>query len=265
MYTAKHTFNPNLFSREQSTSREENSAQGWLSVDPDANKYPHINPYNFVENSPTALIDPNGRGPVSPLINLIMARYRAYSALSAYHRNKAKQHYLNGLYEYTSNTHPSGDVKSEIQKAGLLLNEINSGNQNLTKANGITAVGTGELIEDVGDMTTAVGLALAIPTAGASLELTVVGSKVSAGGKSLQIAGYLMLENNDQAIQVSMSLGTDVAGGVIGDLAKGAYKASGVIVSEYGDLPFEILAESWTQLADQIVEIHKSNQETDQE
>ncbi len=62
MYTAHHTFNPNLFSHEQSTSREENSAQGWLSVDPLANEFPHLTPYNFVEGNPIMLIDPDGRG-----------------------------------------------------------------------------------------------------------------------------------------------------------------------------------------------------------
>ncbi len=60
MYTAKHTFNPNPFSYEQSTSREENSVQGWLSVDPLAHKYPSLSPYAFVGNNPVMLIDPNG-------------------------------------------------------------------------------------------------------------------------------------------------------------------------------------------------------------
>ncbi len=60
MYTANHTFNPNPFSREQSTSREENSAQGWLSVDPLADKYPSYSPYNFVLNNPVSYQDPNG-------------------------------------------------------------------------------------------------------------------------------------------------------------------------------------------------------------
>ncbi len=35
----------------------------WISVDPDADRYPYISPYNFVENNPVMLIDPNGRGP----------------------------------------------------------------------------------------------------------------------------------------------------------------------------------------------------------
>lgn len=35
----------------------------WLSVDPLAHKYPHITPYNFVENNPIILVDPDGKGP----------------------------------------------------------------------------------------------------------------------------------------------------------------------------------------------------------
>jgi len=35
----------------------------WLSVDPLATKYPHITPYNFVENNPIRLVDPTGLGP----------------------------------------------------------------------------------------------------------------------------------------------------------------------------------------------------------
>ena len=60
MYTANHTFNPNLFSHEQSTSREENSAQGWLSVDPMTVKRPGLSPFNFVQNNPIMRMDPNG-------------------------------------------------------------------------------------------------------------------------------------------------------------------------------------------------------------
>ncbi len=40
--------------------------QGLLSLDPDAHKYPYISPYNFVENAPIMLIDPNGKGPINP-------------------------------------------------------------------------------------------------------------------------------------------------------------------------------------------------------
>ncbi|QNR25670.1 SpvB/TcaC N-terminal domain-containing protein [Croceimicrobium hydrocarbonivorans] len=36
----------------------------WLSVDPLAHRYPHVTPYNFVENNPIMLTDPDGRGPV---------------------------------------------------------------------------------------------------------------------------------------------------------------------------------------------------------
>jgi len=35
----------------------------WLSVDPLAHKYPHVTPYNFVENNPLRLVDPTGMGP----------------------------------------------------------------------------------------------------------------------------------------------------------------------------------------------------------
>ena len=35
----------------------------WLGVDPLANKYPHVTPYNFVENNPIMLVDPTGLGP----------------------------------------------------------------------------------------------------------------------------------------------------------------------------------------------------------
>jgi len=35
----------------------------WLSVDPLAHKYPHVSPYNFVENNPLRLVDPTVMGP----------------------------------------------------------------------------------------------------------------------------------------------------------------------------------------------------------
>jgi RHS repeat-associated protein len=40
--------------------------EGWLSVDPLAHKYPHVSPYNFVENNPLMLVDPTGMGPEDP-------------------------------------------------------------------------------------------------------------------------------------------------------------------------------------------------------
>ncbi len=60
MYTAHHTFTSNLFSREQSTSREENSAQGWLSVDPKADAFPQATPYSAFLNNPVMMVDPGG-------------------------------------------------------------------------------------------------------------------------------------------------------------------------------------------------------------
>jgi len=38
----------------------------WLSVDPWASKYPHVTPYNFVDNNSINLIDPTGMGPEGP-------------------------------------------------------------------------------------------------------------------------------------------------------------------------------------------------------
>jgi RHS repeat-associated protein len=38
----------------------------WLSVDPLAEKYPSLSPYNFVENNPLLLVDPTGLGPENP-------------------------------------------------------------------------------------------------------------------------------------------------------------------------------------------------------
>jgi RHS repeat-associated protein len=38
----------------------------WLSVDPMANEFPYISPYNFVENNPIMLIDPDGRSATCP-------------------------------------------------------------------------------------------------------------------------------------------------------------------------------------------------------
>ena len=39
----------------------------WLSVDPLANRFPHLTPYNFVENNPIRVIDPDGRMAVDAL------------------------------------------------------------------------------------------------------------------------------------------------------------------------------------------------------
>ncbi len=41
---------------------------GWLSVDPMADKYPNISPYNYCMWNPVKLVDYNGEEPVKPLI-----------------------------------------------------------------------------------------------------------------------------------------------------------------------------------------------------
>ena len=41
---------------------------GWLSVDPMADKYPSISPYNYCMWNPIKLMDPDGNEPVKPLI-----------------------------------------------------------------------------------------------------------------------------------------------------------------------------------------------------
>ena len=38
----------------------------WLSIDPLASMYPHLTPYNFVENNPIMLIDPTGMSSEDP-------------------------------------------------------------------------------------------------------------------------------------------------------------------------------------------------------
>ncbi len=39
----------------------------WLSVDPLARKFPSLSPYNYVENNPIRLVDPDGQAPTCPL------------------------------------------------------------------------------------------------------------------------------------------------------------------------------------------------------
>jgi len=38
----------------------------WSAVDPMADKYPHLSPYNYCENNPIMLVDPDGRSSSSP-------------------------------------------------------------------------------------------------------------------------------------------------------------------------------------------------------
>ncbi len=37
---------------------------GWLSVDPLADKYPHLTSYHYCANNPIMLVDPDGRDPI---------------------------------------------------------------------------------------------------------------------------------------------------------------------------------------------------------
>ncbi len=51
---------------------------GWLSVDPQSDKFPNISPYAYCNWNPVKLVDPNGEVPVKPLVSVAKIVYKAY-------------------------------------------------------------------------------------------------------------------------------------------------------------------------------------------
>ena len=60
----------------------------WLSVDPLAEKFPFVTPYNFVENNPIMLIDPTGLGPELDVANNQESKTDLLSLVNAENRDR---------------------------------------------------------------------------------------------------------------------------------------------------------------------------------
>ena len=75
--------NPNYLSRYKYNGKEKDPESGlhyygaryydsdisqWLSIDPMADKYPSLSPYNYCADNPVILVDPDGREPILPFV-----------------------------------------------------------------------------------------------------------------------------------------------------------------------------------------------------
>jgi len=82
----------------------------WLSVDPQASKYPSLSPYVYCANNPIKLVDPNGEDiwEIDENGKLTWKEYN--SEIDVLHATKTKQ----------SKNFPVGTIKEMIQDKGLV-------------------------------------------------------------------------------------------------------------------------------------------------
>ena len=82
----------------------------WLSVDPQASKYPSLSPYVYCANNPIKLVDPNGEDiwEIDENGKLTWKEYN--SEIDVLHATKTKQ----------SKDFPVGTIKEMIQDKGLV-------------------------------------------------------------------------------------------------------------------------------------------------
>ncbi len=107
----------------------------WLSVDPQASKYPSLSPYNYCANNPIKLMDPNGEK-IIPLKAFVNSAYnKVFQSLSQTNT------YQQLLSKYQDNTHDFVlDYSTKYTyKAGsnYMSYKIKDGKITYTKANSI--------------------------------------------------------------------------------------------------------------------------------
>ena len=115
---------------------------GWLSVDPQSDKFPNISPYAYCNWNPVKLVDPNGEVPVKPLVSVAKIVYKAYKIykktgkLTMNSLKKAGLDELVGIVD-DINTIFSGDASLTDRIAAgvdlLVGTELNNKNVNAAK------------------------------------------------------------------------------------------------------------------------------------
>jgi len=175
----------------------------WLSVDPLASKFHNLSPYNFVENNPLMMIDPDGRGPW------------IYDQLEdgTYQRRKVEEN--DGGENFHTYHNNDGTTSYYDQKAGTFVT-VNNSETKQKLANYIATVArrreavkkTREVINNIGDGIATVGYVAAPFTEGASLTLSAVGEGISLTGKAITNAANF--EESGATTENMVDLGVDV-------------------------------------------------------
>ena len=118
---------------------------GWLSVDPQSDKFPNISPYNYCNWNPVKLKDSDGEVPVKPLVSVAKIVYKAYKIYKKTGKltmNSLKKAGLNELVSIVDdiNTIFSEDASFEdrfIACVDLVVGtELNNGKNNIVSTLG---------------------------------------------------------------------------------------------------------------------------------
>jgi len=180
----------------------------WWSVDPKANMQPWQSPYSYMDGNPVGLNDPDGDCPTC--FAVFKGMYYAY---------KAKYSKLFGSVTKPVIRVASGD-------SGNVPDHVNMSEQNRAINNFTGTVGdvkevgeamsnmayeakidVGSTLDEAGEVTSDVGLLLAIPTEGASLVMVPFGEGMSAAGKTMKIEAHMSKGDIGAAKEEAVMLG----------------------------------------------------------
>lgn len=227
-----HVENPPLKVVYRAEESDKNTVQRFLSVDPLADHPNQIDksPYAAFWNNPIKWNDPDGRCPSCwfPLQAAYQVAKTKYASIIS-QANAPAQRLISGTSGNTpSNIGMSETMRSTIKITGVAsdINAVTEVGKTLAKE---ATMDVGNALDTGGGLISDAGVALAIPTEGASLVLVPIGEGLSLTGKGMKATVHAINGDNQSLTNEAVNAGVGIlTNGLSGAAVKQSLKVGNI-------------------------------------